>query len=162
MTIAPLKAFLATFIFGLAALAARNAFIAQEPEPSGAALPDNPAKTGGDDGAGEYAGDPREPLRLPNSAEAEYIGGDGWEYSGIVNANFVSARAQLDSWMQNQGWLPGKKITLDENIEPKIILTFARGSEEMTVFIWKISTMSTGFAYKRESETKKESANEFK
>lgn len=96
------------------------------------------------------------PLVLPNSAIARAGAKEGWEYSGEISANFVSARAQIDSWMQNQGWIPENKITLDENIAPKVILTFKSESEELTILLWKISTNETGFAYRRESENLKE------
>lgn len=95
-------------------------------------------------------------LKLPKSAIAQAGLKDGWEYSGEISANFVSARAQLDSWTQNQGWIPKNKITLDASLSPKEILTFHRGSQELTMLIWKISTDETGFAYRRESATSNE------
>ena len=64
--------------------------------------------------------------------------------------------------MQNQGWIPENKISLDESIEPRVILTFSRGSQEMTMFLWKISTDSTGFAYKREYINKEADSDELK
>lgn len=143
-----LTAFLATFAIGIAALLTAEALSSAPPAGGGKAA-SSTAKTD----IGVY--DTPNPLRLPNAAFATPGAKEGWEYSGTVNANFVSSRAQLESWSLNQGWTPQNKITLDESLDPKVILTFKRGKEEMTMLIWKISTNSTGFAYKRESPTEK-------
>ena len=120
MTKMSLYAFFATFALGMAAMVfSRNVFLGSEP--AVAAPSAVSGISGADAGVGMDAFASGNPLKLPDSAEAEYGGKGGWEYSGTVNANFVSARAQLDSWMQNQGWIPDKKITHDENIEPGII-----------------------------------------
>lgn len=143
-----LTAFLATFAIGIAALLTEEALSSAPPAGGGRAANSTPKKN-----VGVY--DSPNPLRLPNAAFATPGAKEGWEYSGMVNANFVSSRAQLESWSLNQGWTPQNKITLDESLDPKVILTFKRGKEEMTMLIWKISTNSTGFAYKRESTTEK-------
>lgn len=113
-------------------------------------------------GQADCGSSPEKPLKLPNAASARAGAKEGWEYSGEIAANFVSARAQLDSWTQNQGWAPKNKITLDASLSPREILTFSRGSQELTMLIWKISTDETGFAYRRESATSNENYNEFK
>lgn len=92
------------------------------------------------------------PLRLPPEAEATPCTENSWEYSGEVKVNFVSARGRLSSWFQNQSWLPERKITLDESLNPKVILTFSRQQHELTLLIWKINTDLTGFSYRRDIE----------
>src|SRR5574344_715002 len=93
-------------------------------------------------GGAEAAREP--PLRLPAAAEASRAPQKSWEYSGTFAANFVSARGQLVSWIQNQGWRPEKQITLDESREPRVILTFSRGQFELILMLWKVSTDCTG------------------
>lgn len=90
------------------------------------------------------------PLRLPPGARATPCTANSWEYSGEVNVNFVSARGRLSSWFQNQSWLPERKITLDESLNPKVILTFSCPQYELTLLIWKINTDLTGFSYRRD------------
>ena len=143
-----LTAFLATFAIGIAALLTAEALSSTPHAGGGRAANSTPKENVGV----FYSSNP---LRLPNAAFATPGAKEGWEYSGMVNANFVSSRAQLESWSLNQGWTPQNKITLDESLDPKVILTFKRGKEEMTMLVWKISTNSTGFAYKRESTTEK-------
>ena len=78
---------------------------------------------------------------------------NSWEYSGEFAANFVSARAQLSSWIQNQLWQPERLITLEENLKPRIILTFSAKDYELTLLLWKIKTDLTGFSYRRDKKS---------
>ena len=93
------------------------------------------------------------PLRLPPGATAVRCPENSWEYSGEFAANFVSARAQLSSWLQNQLWQPERLITLEENLKPRIILTFSAKDYELTLLLWKIKTDLTGFSYRRDKKT---------
>ncbi len=90
------------------------------------------------------------PLKLPLAASASKAPEKSWEFSGSVSANFVSARGQLVSWIQNQGWHPETQITLDESISPRVILTFQKDGRELILMVWKLDTGSTGFAYRRD------------
>lgn len=92
------------------------------------------------------------PLRLPPGVTAERCPENSWEYSGEIAANFVSARARLNSWFQNQSWLPECRITLDESLSPKVILTFSGNAYELTLMVWKINTDLTGFSYRRDKK----------
>ena len=92
------------------------------------------------------------PLRLPPGVTAERCPENSWEYSGEIAANFVSARARLNSWFQNQSWLPERRITLDESLSPKVILTFSGNAYELTLMVWKINTDLTGFSYRRDKK----------
>lgn len=93
------------------------------------------------------------PLRLPPGATAVRCPENSWEYSGEFAANFVSARAQLSSWLQNQLWQPERLITLEENLKPRIILTFSAKDYELTLLLWKIKTDLTGFSYRRDKKS---------
>lgn len=93
------------------------------------------------------------PLRLPPGATAVRCPENSWEYSGEFAANFVSARAQLSSWIQNQLWQPERLITLEENLKPRIILTFSAKDYELTLLLWKIKTDLTGFSYRRDKKS---------
>ena len=92
------------------------------------------------------------PLRLPPGVTAQRCTENSWEYSGEIAANFVSARARLNSWFQNQSWLPERRITLDESLSPKVILTFSGNAYELTLMVWKINTDLTGFSYRRDKK----------
>lgn len=142
-----IQIFALTFVFGM--LVVLGVRMAKESSGGAAArLTKNGEATMQADSCGDFS----KPLALPLFAKAKVGAKDGWEYSGEIEANFVSARAKLDAWTQNQGWVPENKITLDASLSPKEILTFKRGSDELTMLIWKISGGETGFAYRRESQ----------
>ena len=163
MTGAFAKVFFITFALGMAAVFLMNGYVMHGESSDSARATNGVVKSLGKNIAPDNAYDLLGPLKLPISVVSSQQGvKGGWEFSGFLNANFVSARAQLDSWMQNQGWIPENKISLDESIEPRVILTFSRGSQEMTMFLWKISTDSTGFAYKREYINKEDDSDELK
>ncbi len=163
MTGAFSKVFFITFALGMAAVFLMNGYVMHGESSDSARATNGVVRSLGKNIAPDNAYDLLGPLKLPVSVVSSQQGvKGGWEFSGFLNANFVSARAQLDSWMQNQGWIPENKISLDESIEPRVILTFSRGSQEMTMFLWKISTDSTGFAYKREYINKEDDSDELK
>ena len=163
MTGAFAKVFFITFALGMAAVFLMNGYVMHGERPNPAPATNGVVRSLGKNIAPDNAYELLGPLKLPVSVVSSQQGvKGGWEFSGFLNANFVSARAQLDSWMQNQGWIPENKISLDESIEPRVILTFSRGSQEMTMFLWKISTDSTGFAYKREYINKEDDSDELK
>lgn len=163
MTGAFSKVFFITFALGMAAVFLMNEYVMHGESSDSARATNGVVKSLGKNIAPDNAYELLGPLKLPVSVVSSQQGvKGGWEFSGFLNANFVSARAQLDSWMQNQGWIPENKISLDESIEPRVILTFSRGSQEMTMFLWKISTDSTGFAYKREYINKEDDSDELK
>ncbi len=163
MTGAFAKVFFITFALGMAAVFLMNGYVMHGESSDSARATNGVVKSLGKNIAPDNAYELLGPLKLPVSVVSSQQGvKGGWEFSGFLNANFVSARAQLDSWMQNQGWIPENKISLDESIEPRVILTFSRGSQEMTMFLWKISTDSTGFAYKREYINKEDDSDELK
>lgn len=163
MTGAFAKVFFITFALGMAAVFLMNKYVLPEERSNSTRAINGVANGPGKDTGSGNAYELLVPLKLPISVVSSQEGvKGGWEFSGFLNANFVSARAQLDSWMQNQGWIPENKISLDESIEPRVILTFSRGSQEMTMFLWKISTDSTGFAYKREYINKEADSDELK
>lgn len=163
MTGAFAKVFFITFALGMAAVFLINGYVMHGESSDSARATNGVVKSLGKNIAPDNAYELLGPLKLPVSVVSSQQGvKGGWEFSGFLNANFVSARAQLDSWMQNQGWIPENKISLDESIEPRVILTFSRGSQEMTMFLWKISTDSTGFAYKREYINKEDDSDELK
>lgn len=163
MTGAFAKVFFITFALGMAAVFLINGYVMHGESSNPARATNGVVRSLGKNIAPDNAYELLGPLKLPVSVVSSQQGvKGGWEFSGFLNANFVSARAQLDSWMQNQGWIPENKISLDESIEPRVILTFSRGSQEMTMFLWKISTDSTGFAYKREYINKEDDSDELK
>ena len=92
------------------------------------------------------------PLKLPMSAHNVSYPTDGWECSGELDANFVSAFGQISSCFQNQGWKPEKRISLDANLSPRAIFTFGKPECGLVLMLWKIDTDTTGFSYRRESK----------
>jgi hypothetical protein len=90
------------------------------------------------------------PLSLPAGANTESGTEKSWECSGELNSNLVSARGRLVSSFCHQGWVPAQKISLDESLFPREILTFTQNKYELILMLWKISGNMTGFAYRRE------------
>ena len=90
------------------------------------------------------------PLSLPADANTESGSEKSWEYSGDIKSNLVSARARLVSSFCHQGWVPARKISLDQSLSPREILTFTKNNHELILMLWKISGNMTGFAYRRE------------
>ena len=93
------------------------------------------------------------PLTLPPGAEARRCPDNSWEYTGEIQANFVSARGRLSAWFQNYAWRPEKRITLDASLKPQVILTFSNQEYELTLLLWKIKTDLTGFSYRRDKKS---------
>lgn len=89
-------------------------------------------------------------LLLPDFLVRDETGKNSWEYSGVIPMNFVTAKMRVASWFIRDSWKGDRQITLDSTLKPQIILTFLRGEHELTVFLWKIDTNSTGFSCKRE------------
>ena len=94
------------------------------------------------------------PLALPGGIRAERCPEKSWEFSGEINSNMVSARGRLEASFCNQGWHTGKKISLDESLSPREILTFTKNKYELILMLWRISGNVTGFAYRRELQDK--------
>ena len=92
------------------------------------------------------------PLTLPPGTEARRCPDNSWEYTGEIQANFVSARGRLSAWFQNYAWRPEKRITLDASLKPQVILTFSNQEYELTLLLWKIKTDLTGFSYRRDKK----------
>lgn len=90
-----------------------------------------------------------QPLPLPQGTNAERGFDKSWEYTGEIKSNLVSARGRLVSSFCQQGWIPDKKISLDESLAPREILTFTQNKYELILMLWKISGNATGFAYRR-------------
>lgn len=89
------------------------------------------------------------PLSLPAGAKTENGSDKSWECSGEIKSNLVSARGRLISSFCHQGWVPSKKISLDESLAPREILTFTKDKYELILMLWKISGNMTGFSYRR-------------
>ena len=92
------------------------------------------------------------PLVLPEGMKGERSSEKGWEYTGEIKSNLVSARGRIVAAICHQGWTPDKKITLDETLSPREILTFTKEKYELILMLWKISGSATGFAYRREQQ----------
>jgi len=78
---------------------------------------------------------------------------NSWEIIGSADANFVSTKAQLSAWLQNQSWKPVREIQLGTNVNPKVLLTFERDDYEVIFQLSRQSVNQTDFAYRREKKT---------
>lgn len=94
------------------------------------------------------------PLTLPLGMSADRCPEKSWEFSGDADGNMVSVRGRLVAAFSSQGWLPDKKITLDESLSPRELLTFTQHNYELILMLWKISGSMTGFAYRRDLQDK--------
>ena len=89
------------------------------------------------------------PLKLPDEMQNR-PGTNGWEFTGTVASNFVTARAKLHAELLHQSWRLEKTVPLEESLSPSVLLTFRKGDIELVLMLWKIDAGMTGYSYKRE------------
>ena len=89
------------------------------------------------------------PLNLSNEQEPSDAS-NTWEYEGETKANFISAKAKFSSALLHEGWKPDRQITIDDKLDPRVLLTFRKDTLELVLMLWRIDAGTTGFAYKRE------------
>ena len=89
------------------------------------------------------------PLKLPAEGQNRR-GTEGWEFTGEIAANFVTARGKLHAELLHQSWRPEKTVFLESSLCPSVLLTYSKGDLELVLMLWKIDTGKTGCSYKRE------------
>lgn len=87
-------------------------------------------------------------FRLPPTA---YVAerskdGKGWLEQGIVSVTFVQAEGQFRSSLARNGWRFLHAIPLAGH-GGRTLYTWKRGSQELTLMLWRIDVGRTGFSW---------------
>ena len=86
------------------------------------------------------------PFVLPPSAVVviDSADGRGWAVKGEMKLAFRSAQARLATAIAAAGWAHLHSIELGRD---RVLESWSRGGEELTVMTWRISAGRSGFSY---------------
>ena len=86
------------------------------------------------------------PFVLPLAATVSETAADGkgWQSSGTVALSFVQAQARLTTSIAAAGWSHLHTINLGKDRQ---LDAWSRGSEELTLMVWRIAPGRSGFSY---------------
>lgn len=89
---------------------------------------------------------PSAPFTLPVRAKVTETAADGkgWKANGSVPVSFQQAKAQFGSKIAAAGWAHLHTIQLGSG---RVLEAWSRGSEELTLMVWRISPGVSGFSY---------------
>lgn len=84
------------------------------------------------------------PFALPPGAKVVVGDGKGWLANGELKLSFKAAQNRLATTIAASGWLHLHVIELGQD---RVLDTWTRGDEELTVMVWRISAGRSGFSY---------------
>ena len=85
------------------------------------------------------------PFTLPPGAKvAAAADAKGWQANGTIRLSFAQAKARLGTAIAAAGWAHLHTIELSKG---RILEAWSRGSEELTVMVWRVSSRRSGFSY---------------
>ena len=86
------------------------------------------------------------PFVLPPAATVFETAADGkgWQVSGTLSISFVQAQARLVTSIAAAGWSHLHTINLGKDRQ---LDAWSRGSEELTLMVWRIAPGKSGFSY---------------
>ncbi len=86
------------------------------------------------------------PFTLPVRAKVTETAADGkgWKANGRVPVSFQQAKAQFGAKIAAAGWAHLHTIQLGGG---RVLEAWSRGSEELTLMVWRISPGVSGFSY---------------
>ena len=89
---------------------------------------------------------PPAPFTMPVRAKVTETAADGkgWMASGEIAVSFEQAKAQFGSKIAAAGWTHLHAIALGRN---RMLEAWSRGSEELTLMVWRIAPGRSGFSY---------------
>lgn len=89
-----------------------------------------------------------EPFRLPVEAVATEASpdGKGWTRNGVIPVTFVAARQRFEAAIRAYGWSCVHSIPLGD-ANDKVLVSWRRGRQELTVMLWRIDVDVTGFSW---------------
>lgn len=70
--------------------------------------------------------------------------GKGWQVSGTLSVSYVQAQARLTTSIAAAGWSHLHTINLSKDRQ---LDAWSRGSEELTLMVWRIAPGRSGFSY---------------
>ena len=96
--------------------------------------------------AGARESVPPAPFTMPVRAKVTETAADGkgWMASGEIAVSFEQAKAQFGSKIAAAGWTHLHAIALGRN---RMLEAWSRGSEELTLMVWRIAPGRSGFSY---------------
>ena len=96
-----------------------------------------------------------EPFRLPVEAVATEASpdGKGWTRNGVIPVTFVAARQRFEAAIRAYGWSCVHSIPLGD-ANDKVLVSWRRGRQELTVMLWRIDVDVTGFSWGLTEEVK--------
>ena len=86
------------------------------------------------------------PFVLPVQATVTETAADGkgWQANGEIAVSFEQAQAQLVSKVAAAGWAHIHTIPLGKD---RVLEAWTRGTEELTLMVWRIAPGRSGFSY---------------
>ena len=86
------------------------------------------------------------PFVMPPAATVSETAADGkgWQVSGTLSISFVQAQARLVTSIAAAGWSHLHTINLGKDRQ---LDAWSRGSEELTLMVWRIAPGRSGFSY---------------
>ncbi len=89
---------------------------------------------------------PPAPFTLPVRAKIVETAADGkgWKANGEMPVSFQQAQAQLTAKVSAAGWAHLHTIPLGSG---RVLEAWSRGSEELTLMVWRIAPGKSGFSY---------------
>ena len=88
------------------------------------------------------------PFALPLSARVAEgaADGGGWLEKGVMDVTFVQAAGQFKAALAQGGWVLQHAVPLS-GANSRTLYTWRRGSEEITLMLWRIDVGKTGFSW---------------
>lgn len=86
------------------------------------------------------------PFALPLRAKVTETSADGkgWKSTGEIAVSFQQAQAQLTAKLSAAGWAHLHTIPLGNG---RTLEAWSKGSEELTLMVWRIAPGRSGFSY---------------
>lgn len=90
----------------------------------------------------------KRPFALPVGAKItdSSESGKGWKERGVVGVTFVNAQKQFRSACAKNGWQFVHAVPLTLSVGHSLY-TWRRGSQELTLMLWRIDVGRTGFSW---------------
>ena len=86
------------------------------------------------------------PFVMPSAATVSETAADGkgWQVSGTLSISYVQAQARLTTSIAAAGWSHLHTINLGKDRQ---LDAWSRGSEGLTLLVWRIAPGKSGFSY---------------
>ena len=88
------------------------------------------------------------PFVLPVAARAfsSSEDGRGWQETGVARMTYVQAKGQFRATLAQAGWRFLHAVAFSTRND-RVLLTWRKGSRELTMMVWRIDVDRTGFSW---------------